>query len=202
MTFNWFKKIVKDHPKFWETYLTYFDENQSIKKRFVVFDCETTGLDYRSDRILSIGAVAIENNQIIVGDFMEVFLLQDVFKAESVPIHGILKEGKEEKIVEAEAIIRFLEFIKDATLVGHHVDFDIEMINQGLARLEVGKLKNQAMDTDVMYQKLKYLPQEQHSSLDELCDIYKIRKSDRHTASGDAFITALLFLKLKKKLEI
>jgi DNA polymerase-3 subunit epsilon len=202
MTFNWFKKIVKDHPKFWETYLTYFDENQSIKKRFVVFDCETTGLDYRSDRILSIGAVAIENNQIIVGDFMEVFLLQDVFNAESVPIHGILKEGKEEKIVEAEAIIRFLDFIKDATLVGHHVDFDIEMINQGLARLEVGKLKNQAMDTDVMYQKLKYLPQEQHSSLDELCDIYKIRKSDRHTASGDAFITALLFLKLKKKLEI
>jgi DNA polymerase-3 subunit epsilon len=202
MTFNWFKKIVKDHPKFWETYLTYFDENQSIKKRFVVFDCETTGLDYRTDRILSIGAVAIENNQIIVGDFMEVFLLQDVFNAESVPIHGILKEGKEEKIVEAEAIIRFLDFIKDATLVGHHVDFDIEMINQGLARLEVGKLKNQAMDTDVMYQKLKYLPQEQHSSLDELCDIYKIRKSDRHTASGDAFITALLFLKLKKKLEI
>jgi DNA polymerase-3 subunit epsilon len=202
MTFNWFKKIVKDHPKFWETYLTYFDENQSIKKRFVVFDCETTGLDYRTDRILSIGAVAIENNQIIVSDFMEVFLLQDVFNAESVPIHGILKEGKEEKIVEAEAIIRFLEFIKDATLVGHHVDFDIEMINQDLARLEVGKLKNQAMDTDVMYQKLKYLPQEQHSSLDELCDIYKIRKSDRHTASGDAFITALLFLKLKKKLEI
>jgi DNA polymerase-3 subunit epsilon len=202
MTFNWFKKIVKDHPKFWETYLTYFDENQDKKKRFVVFDCETTGLDYRTDRILSIGAVAIENNQIIVGDFMEVFLLQDVFKAESVPIHGILKEGKEEKIVEAEAIIRFLEFIKNATLVGHHVDFDIEMINQGLARLEVGKLKNQAMDTDVMYQKLKYLPQEQLSSLDELCDIYKIRKSDRHTASGDAFITALLFLKLKKKLEI
>lgn len=202
MTFNWFKKIVKDHPIFWETYLTHFDENQDKKKRFVVFDCETTGLDYRTDRILSIGAVAIENNQIIVGDFMEVFLLQDVFKAESVPIHGILKEGKEEKIVEAEAIIRFLDFIKDATLVGHHVDFDIEMINQGLGRLEVGKLKNQAMDTDVMYQKLKYLPQEQLSSLDELCDIYKIRKSDRHTASGDAFITALLFLKLKKKLEI
>ena len=184
MAFNWFKKIVKDHPKFWETYLSYFDENQDKKKRFVV------------------GAVAIENNQVIVGDFMEVFLQQDIFKAESVPIHGILKEGKEEKIVEAEAIIRFLEFIKDATLVGHHVDFDIEMINQGLARLDVGKLKNQAMDTDVMYQKLKYLPQEQHSSLDELCDIYKIRKSDRHTASGDAFITALLFLKLKKKLEI
>ena len=202
MALNWFKKIVKDYPKFWETYLSYFDENQSKEQRFVVFDCETTGLDYKTDRILSIGAVAIQNNQIIVGDFMEVFLQQDIFKPESVPIHGILKEGKEEKIVEAEAVIRFLEFIKDATLVGHHVDFDIEMINQALDRLNVGKLENQAMDTDVMYQKLKSLPQEEQSSLDELCDIYKIKKSDRHTASGDAFITALLFLKLKKKLEI
>jgi|JI9StandDraft_1071089.scaffolds.fasta_scaffold22834_2 DNA polymerase-3 subunit epsilon len=202
MKLNWFKKIVKDYPKFWEVYLTHFNVNQNKKKRFIVFDCETTGLDYKSDRILSIGAVAIENNQIIVGNFMEVFLQQVIFKAESVPIHGILKDGKEEKIVEAEAIIRFLEFIKDATLVGHHVDFDIEMINQCLARLNVGKLKNQAMDTDVMYQKLKYLPQEQHNSLDELCEILKIRKSDRHTASGDAFITALLFLKLKNKLEI
>ena len=34
--------------------------------------------------------------------------------------------------------------------------FDIEMINQALDRLDVGTLKNQAMDTDVMYQKLKY----------------------------------------------
>ena len=202
MSLNWFNKIIKEHPKFWETYLTYFEENQSKEKRYVVFDCETTGLDYKSDRILSIGAVAIQHNEIIVNDYLEVFLHQEVFKAETVPIHGILREGKEEKIVEAEAVIRFLEFVKDATLVGHHVDFDIEMINQSLARLDLGKLKNQSMDTDIMYQKLKYLPYEQHTSLDELCTIYKIKKSDRHTASGDAFITALLFLKLKRKLEI
>ena len=73
MAFNWLNKMVKEHPKFWMRYLSYFEENQNKKKRFVVFDCETTGLDYKSDSILSIGAVAIENNQIIVGDFMEVF---------------------------------------------------------------------------------------------------------------------------------
>ena len=202
MKINWFKNIVKDSPKFWEKYLSYFKDELREERRYVVFDCETTGLDYKIDKILSIGAVAIINNQIIIDDFMEVFLIQDLFKADSVPIHGILKEGKEEKIVEVEAIIRFLDFIKNATLVGHNVSFDIEMINQALKKLNVGKLKNQIMDTDIMYQKLKHLPQEEHYSLDELCDIYKIKKSDRHTASGDSYITAILFLKLKKKLEV
>ena len=28
MSLNWFNKIIKEHPKFWETYLTYFEENQ------------------------------------------------------------------------------------------------------------------------------------------------------------------------------
>ena len=202
MKINWFKNIVKDSPKFWEKYLSYFKDELREERRYVVFDCETTGLDYKIDKILSIGAVAIINNQIIIDDFMEVFLIQDLFKADSVPIHGILKEGKEEKIVEVEAIIRFLDFIKNATLVGHNVSFDIEMINQALKKLNVGKLKNQIMDTDIMYQKLKHLPQEEHYSLDELCDIYKIKKSDRHTASGDSYITAILFLKLKKMLEV
>jgi DNA polymerase-3 subunit epsilon len=76
------------------------------------------------------------------------------------------------------------------------------MINQALKRLDLGKLKNDSMDTDAMYQKFKGLQEDQHSSLDELCKLLKVEKSDRHTASGDAFITALLFLKLKSRLSI
>lgn len=204
MVLDWFKKVSKDYPKFWENYLENFDQVpiDSKPKRFVVFDCETTGLDHRKDVILSIGAIAVVENAIIVNDALEVFLKQDVYKPETASIHGILKEGKEEKIVEAEAVIRFLEFIKNAILVGHNVNFDIEMINQALKRLDVGKLKNDSMDTDAMYQKLKGFQEDQHSTLDELCKVLKVEKSDRHTASGDAYITALVFLKLKKKLQI
>ena len=151
---------------------------------------------------MSIGAVAVIDSSVIVNDSLELFIKQDLFNSETVSIHGILKEAKEEKIVEAQAVILFLEFIKNATLIGHHVSFDIEMINQALKRLNVGKLKNDSMDTDAMYQKFKGLQEDQHSSLDELCKILKVEKSDRHTASGDAFITALVFLKLKKRLSI
>lgn len=204
MVLDWFKKVSKDYPKFWENYLENFESepDPSEPKRYVVFDCETTGLDHRKDVILSIGAVSVIDSSVIVNDSLELFLKQAIYKPEVASIHGILKEGKEEKIVEAEAVIRFLEFIKNATLIGHNVNFDIEMINQALKRLDVGKLKNDSMDTDAMYQKFKGLQEDQHSTLDELCKVLKVERSDRHTASGDAFITALVFLKLKKRLLI
>ncbi|MFB0910328.1 MAG: 3'-5' exonuclease [Flavobacterium sp.] len=172
---------------------------ENIEQRVVVFDTETTGLDFRTDVILSIGAVGIDGNTISVKDSLELFVIQTVFKRETVPIHGILKEGKEEKITETEGVIQFLNFIKDAVLVGHHVSFDVKMINEGLKRMGLGKLKNRSIDTDKMYQKFKGLQQDQHSGLDELCGIFKIQKSDRHTAIGDAYITALIYLRLKNK---
>jgi DNA polymerase-3 subunit epsilon len=201
MLFNWFKKDKKSYPEFWQNYLACFADkaDKKLLKRFVVFDTETTGLDARNDLILSIGAVAICGNSIVVNDFLELFVEQNNYKIESVPIHGILKGGKERKLSENETVIQFLDFIKDATLVGHHVRFDIRMVNAALRRMGLGKLKNRIVDTDLMYQKFKGLQEDQHASLDELCEVFKIQKSDRHTATGDAFITALIFLRLKNK---
>lgn len=199
--FNWFKKDKKGYPEFWQSYLSCFDSKvkNNLEQRSVAFDTETTGLNYRTDVILSIGAVGIYENTISVSDYLELFLIQDIFKKETVPIHGILKEGKEEKITETEAVMQFLAFIKDAVLVGHHVSFDVKMINEALKRMGLSKLKNRSIDTDMMYQKFKGLQEDQHTGLDELCGIFKIQTSDRHTAIGDAYITALIFLRLKSK---
>ena len=92
-------------------------------------------------------------------------------------------------------------FIGNAVLVGHHIDFDVEMINAALERLDCGRFKNEALDVDVMYRKLQDINDRQFS-LDELCDIYKIPKSDRNSSSEDAYKIALLFLKLKSRLGI
>lgn len=201
MNWDWFKKFSKENPKFWENYLSSFETPLNDEK-YIVFDCETTGLNSETDRILSIAAVSIKNNQIIVSDFMEIFLQQEVFNSNSVEYHGILKDGKEEKFVEAEAVIQFLKFAKNATLVGYQINFDIEMINEALSRLSLGTLKNQYMDIGLMHQKLIDDTTLESISLDELCNIYKVKKNGRHTASGDAYITAIMFLKLKKKLSI
>lgn len=201
MTWNWFKRN-RTYPQFWNLYLECFKlpKPESPIENYVVFDTETTGLEPSKDVMLSIGAIKVTKNSIHVKETLELNIKQDVFNAASVPIHGILKEGNLDKVVEAEAVIRFLGFIKDAVLVGHHVEFDIAMINQSLKRLGAGKLKNERMDTDAMYRKLKGWQDEEHTSLDELCKVLKIPMNDRHTAVGDAYITAIVFLKLKHRI--
>ncbi len=190
-------KINKDYPEFWKEYLHKFEHKS---KRFVVFSTETTGLDTEKDVILSIGAVGIEKDRIIVKDSFDITIVQDKFNPEVAIKNGILKDNNEDKVSQNEAITNFVNYLGNATLVGHRIHFDIAMLNEALEKLQVGRLKNEALDIEIMYQKWKQLPEDKQVSIDELSTTFKISKSDRHTASGDAYIISLLFLRLKQRL--
>lgn len=194
---RWFKNHT-DFPEFYNRYLdTFKHKSKDVESvRFVVFDTETTGLDVISDRILSIGAVGVTKFQIHVADTFECYLNQDTFNTETVKIHGLLKEGHISKIEERQAIESFLNYLGNAIIVAHHAAFDVAMINASLKRMNLPKLKNKVIDTGELYKKTKYVKDQKHYGLDELSDLFKITKHDRHTASGDAYITALLFLKI------
>ena len=196
-----FKMLFKKHrPDYWQNYIGHFKKkhnNEILGRRFVVFDTETTGLDVSKDRILSIGAIAVKNAKIDVGDSLELYLQQELFKADTVPIHGLLKEGNSVKISEEEAIVSFLDYIKDSILVAHHVGFDVGMVNAVLTRMGMPKLKNKVLDTGVLYKKTEFCEnKEKRYSLDHLCNQFNLKKHDRHTASGDSFLTALVFMKI------
>ncbi len=196
-----FKK--KTYPKEWETYAEHFSDKITnfSEIRFVIFDTETTGLDVSNDRILSIGAIGITDKNIILNDVYECFVSQEKYSRETVEIHGIRKSC-EDKISEEKAIVQFLDYIKNAVLVGHHIDFDIAMINAGLHRLGFPSLKNTSLDTGNLHLKtFQEFPRQQHFSLDDLSHSYHIPMHDRHNSSGDAYITAQLFIKILKKLE-
>ncbi|TRW98492.1 3'-5' exonuclease [Flavobacterium gawalongense] len=195
---DWLKNINKEYPEFWKTYLSKFDKKS---KRFVILSTETSGLNPVKDVILSIGSFAVNDNSIVIGDSFEAVLLQYKFLHDNGLSNEFIVESKMKKLAEPEAIQSLINFIGNAVLVGHHIDFDVEMINAALERLDCGRLKNEALDVDVMYRKLQDINDRQFS-LDELCDIYKIPKRDRNSSSEDAYKIALLFLKLKSRLGI
>lgn len=199
---RFFKK--KQVPEFWQEHLDKVQNSQKYANfeniRFVAIDTETTGFDYENDRILCIGAVAIKNNKILVSDSIEIYIKQEIFNKETVKIHGIRKNGNETKFSEEEAIIKFIEYLDDAVIVAHHTSFDVTMINQALKRLKVGPLESKQLDTNYIHKKIsKTNTYKKIFSLEELCEIYNVKMHDRHTALGDALITAYLFLKQTAK---
>jgi DNA polymerase-3 subunit epsilon len=195
---DWLKNINKDYPEFWKAYLSKFEQKSN---RFVVLSMETSGLSLSKDVILSMGAFSIINDSIIIADSFETVIAQYKFFHDNGISNEFTVETKMKKMVEPDGIHALVDFIGNSVLVGHHVDFDVEMINVALEKLGCGRLKNEALDIDVMHRKLNDINNKQFS-LEELCDIYKIPKSDRNSSSEDAYKIALLFLKLKSRLRL
>jgi DNA polymerase-3 subunit epsilon len=193
---DWLKNINKDYPDFWKTYLSKFENKPD---RYVVLSTETSGLSFEKDVILSIGSFAVVDNSILIGDSLEIVVAQQEFFDDKGIENTFTVGNTKEKIEEEDAIEAFIEFIGNSILVGYHIDFDVEMINAALERIECGRLKNEALDIEVMYQKLKDSTHKQFT-LNELCTTYKIPQNDRNSSSEDAYKIALLFLKLKSRL--
>lgn len=209
MIFNWLFKKKKTYPDFWNQYLDTFNskkhnENVITNTRFIAFDTETTGFNKKEDRILSIGAVSFTGKTINVNESLELYLEQTIFKAETVKIHGLMKSSSLEKVSELEAIKSFLAYIKSDVLIAHHANFDRNMMNEMLLRHGLGKLQNKFIDTGVLYKKslhIIYRQKDKTYTLDELAKELNVPVVDRHTATGDALITALVFLKILGRLD-
>jgi DNA polymerase-3 subunit epsilon len=193
---DWIKNINKEYPDFWKSYLAKFE---SKSNRYVILSTETTGLNPKKDVILSFGAVAVVNDIIRIGDNFEVVILQYKYLHENGLSNEFLIESKLSKLAEPQAMQALVEYIGNAVLVGHRIHFDIEMINDVLEKMECGKLKNEALDIEIMHQKLMDITNKSFS-LEDLIKHYKLPLNEKNSASDDAYSIALLFLKLKSRL--
>ena len=172
--------------------------------RFAVLDSETTGFSPVLDRILTIGAVAVQDGEIRLDDSFDA-LLRVTGDVGPVDVHGVTPEQTQRGYEEGEAVARFLAWLRDGVIVGHHIGHDVSMLDAALERMGSDvRLLNRTLDTADL---TLYLAQDgafaeaklpAHITLDTLADLFGVIPHDRHTASGDAFITALVFLRLLK----
>jgi len=189
-----------------ETYFTAFentwaDDTPASQVRFILLDTETTGLDPRRDRIITIGALAVCNGEILLDDSFEV-MLKIAYNNSSVTVHGITRDEALEGMDEPEALQLFLDYLRDGVIVGHHIGHDIQALNCACERHFGITLRNRHLDTMDLTLHLNddgafaNRPMAHGFSLDALCDMFGIAAHDRHTAGGDAFLTAQIFLRL------
>jgi DNA polymerase III subunit epsilon len=172
--------------------------------RFVVLDSETTGLDPRTDRLVSIGAVAVRDGEILLDDSFEAVLRVD-HNTSAVVVHGITRESAEGGMEESDAVLAFLDYLRDGVIVGHHLSHDVAMLDRALERHFGLSLRNRHLDTMALALHLEddgafgSAAAPCDFSLDALCERFGIAPRDRHTASGDAFLTAQVFLRLLRR---
>lgn len=174
--------------------------------RFWVVDTETTGINPKTDIPISIGAIPVQGRQLLVADSWEMLIKQQVeLEGETVAIHGLL--GKAIALGEDPQAVgnAILEKVGSSVLVAHHADFDSAMITK---LLQPFALQNSWIDTVDLAKRLEIPPHQRLSAqeakaftLDPLLQRYNIVPTDRHTAAGDALLTAQLLVKLLHRLE-
>ncbi|MEO1436426.1 MAG: exonuclease domain-containing protein [Bacteroidota bacterium] len=173
---------------------------------FTVLDTETTGLNLKKDRILSIAAVKVKQFELHTDKRLLAYVnCADYQPGKSVEIHGILNKHLRKGKTEKELLHQLLPYLGTDIIVGHHIGFDITMLNKACLREYGAKLLNRTLDTAALAKKYDpasfYYDKGKAGNLDELCKKFKIPLGKRHTAEGDTYITALLFLKLIGRLE-
>jgi len=181
---------------------TWSDQSPIDGVRFVVLDCETTGLNPAVDRIVTIGAVAVVGGEIVIGDSFDA-LLKISENSGATTVHGVTREESLRGVDEPEALEQFLDYLKDGVIVGHHIGHDVAMLDAGCERHWGFRLLNRCMDTMYLALHLQKAgafpsrPPKRSFTLDALCDMFGVIPHERHTATGDAFLTAEVFLRLR-----
>ncbi|MBX9912322.1 MAG: 3'-5' exonuclease [Pseudomonadaceae bacterium] len=176
------------------------DERALNQQRWVVLDLETSGLDLRRDQLLSIGAVVIEQGAIDLAQQFECTLHRaDHRVSASVLIHGIAPSEIANGVEPAEALLAFMEFLRDSPVLAFHAGFDRHMLARALK--ETLGLRLQHGFYDVAHWAPALCPQANiaNGGLDDWTEYFALQVHQRHHASADALVTAELALILFSK---
>ena len=166
-----------------------------MEKRKLILDTETTGLNFYNDRIIEIGIVELIDNVLTQNYFHEYINPEMNISLSAQKVHGISDEFLIGKPTFNKIVKKFLDFIRDDTIIIHNAEFDTNFINKELQNCGFNNMKNSVLDT------IKIAKKEfpgQTVNLDSLCkklDVNNTRQNF-HGALLDATLLSKVYLKL------
>ncbi len=174
---------------------------------WVAIDCETTGLNVRSDEIIAVGAVRIVGNRIMTSQRLELLVRPEKgVSAQSVRVHRLRERDVAQGLPIDEAMKRVMHFIGSRPLVGYYLEFDVAMLNRTIWRLLGMGLPQPKVEVSALYYDYKFrqLPAHQKQAQPEI-DLrfgtvmkdLDLPQREAHDALNDAVMAALAFIKLR-----
>jgi DNA polymerase-3 subunit epsilon len=161
---------------------------------YTVFDTETTGFaPDEGDAVVSIGAVRIVGGRLLRTETFE----RLVDPGRGIPrtataVHGITRDLVRGAPTLDEVLPAFAAFADDGVLVGHNVAFDMAFLAAAQRRTGTA-LSSPLLDTLLIDGVLH--PDHDAHTLEAMAERLGVNVVGRHTALGDALLTAEIFLR-------
>ncbi len=162
---------------------------------YVVFDLETTGMNYINNKIIEIGAVKILNDN-IVGTFNQLINPECYISSYISNIVHITNDMVCDKPTISEVMPYFIDFIENLPLVAHNARFDMGFLNANAERLGF-IINNKIIDTLKLSR--KYNKECEKHNLGYLTKYFNISLDNAHRAYFDALATYKLYRIIQHK---
>ncbi|MPQ43085.1 AAA family ATPase [Clostridium tarantellae] len=185
--------------EFYTNLLNAYDK-QSDDGKIVIFDVESTGIDVTNDEIIQIAAVKIDNKGHII-DIYERFIKPNKTVGASVKVHGFTDEYLKKYGFPKEVVLKeFREYTKDKIVIGHNVQYDINILTSEFNRCNLGEpLFKGFYDTLDIYR--RFYPMEKNHKLEYLSEKFNIKHKPSHNALDDIKATKeLLVMAIEEKI--
>jgi DNA polymerase III subunit epsilon len=169
---------------------------------YVAIDCETTGLNVRTDDVIAIAAIRIRGNRILTSEHFEAIVRPESdMRAEAIKIHRLRQSDVEQAPLIWKTVRSFLHFIGGRPLVGYYVDFDIAMLDKYVLPIVGIELPNRRIEVSRLYYERKYGDAPPNTAIDlSFAAILRdlgVPALAQHDAFDDALMTAMMFVQLR-----
>lgn len=172
---------------------------------WVALDCETTGLDPRQDKIVSIAALRIVGNRLLTSERLELLVRPDRgMTGDNMRVHRLRESDVAKGLAPEQAMRRLLDFIGSRPLVGYFLEFDVAMLNREIWPMLGVRLPQRKIEVSAMYYDFKnrQLPAAQRGGdidlrFATLMKDLDLPLRDAHDALNDAVMAGLAFVKLR-----
>ena len=167
--------------------------NELENDNIIIFDVESTGTDVTEDEIIQIAAIKINSKGKVIEKF-EKFVKNTKSVGTSEYVHGFsdyfLREHGEDK---QKVLSEFNDFIDNSIIIGHNVQFDLNILSSELKRLDMNSINIKGFyDTLDIYR--RFYPNAKNYKLDTLAKLFNTNTKPSHDAMDDILATGELLV--------